>query len=347
MPAVITNKLNLPETIYKACLHDSHRVAGDISVSQLIDSPRIRILKKKHKYEEDVSDRLYMLLGTALHHILERANIDDVRKRAFILTADTLIAKAQEYQNANEEARANQLRACAKYLQDLIPVFFPEIGNRYIFEVTLRREINGIVLYGTFDLFDTLTNTLYDYKFCSVYSYMYPESKDSWAYQTNIYAWLLKMEGYTVNKIVVVAFFRDWQESGIMRHKDYPDKQIKEIVIPIGETPKVGSWIGELLTFHKETEDTGILPLCTGQQRWAKADQWAVKTPNAKKALRVADTEGQVDSFILENKHKHPKMYKEYRPGESVKCASFCPVAEFCDQRKEELRLRKEITDKE
>ena len=80
---IITNKYGLPETLVMACKHDTHRVGGDISVTQLIDGPQVRLLKRKHDYESDVSDNLYAMMGTALHHIIERAKIQNERQKAF------------------------------------------------------------------------------------------------------------------------------------------------------------------------------------------------------------------------------------------------------------------------
>jgi len=72
---VITNKNNLPEPIYQALLNDSYNDGGaDITVTRLIDSPRINALLKAHGGERDASESLWALLGQAMHHILERGN---------------------------------------------------------------------------------------------------------------------------------------------------------------------------------------------------------------------------------------------------------------------------------
>lgn len=78
----LTNKTGLPQSImdavqsfdrdYKA----SHTKESDISVTQLIDSPRKVELQRQHweDIEEDVSDRIFALLGHTVHNILERAD---------------------------------------------------------------------------------------------------------------------------------------------------------------------------------------------------------------------------------------------------------------------------------
>jgi hypothetical protein len=76
----ITNKYNLPEPLLIA--HDQQREAyasgrGDarLTVSQLIGAPRVRMLREEHddKIEDDISQRTWAMVGTALHKMLEEA----------------------------------------------------------------------------------------------------------------------------------------------------------------------------------------------------------------------------------------------------------------------------------
>ncbi len=71
----ITNRHNLPEAIYRAAKRDDY-TRGDsrVSVTQLIGSPRISALRAKHHADmtTDVVDRIWSMLGSAVHHLLER-----------------------------------------------------------------------------------------------------------------------------------------------------------------------------------------------------------------------------------------------------------------------------------
>jgi len=71
----ITNVHGLPQSIVAAVTADPYVGGGDISVTKLIDAPQIRTLMQKHKDEitTDVSERIWSLLGQAVHTILERA----------------------------------------------------------------------------------------------------------------------------------------------------------------------------------------------------------------------------------------------------------------------------------
>lgn len=71
----ITNRYNLPENIVNAIKAGIYKPRKDrVGVSQLINAPLIRQLTLKHwdNLEEDVSDRLWALLGTSVHYILEK-----------------------------------------------------------------------------------------------------------------------------------------------------------------------------------------------------------------------------------------------------------------------------------
>lgn len=72
----ITNKHNLPDTFLSFARDGKYdKGASDISVTTLIDAPRVNILKQQNveNIEADVSDMIWPLLGTAVHHMLESA----------------------------------------------------------------------------------------------------------------------------------------------------------------------------------------------------------------------------------------------------------------------------------
>jgi len=73
----LTNKYNLPEAVVRAVKNDDYGKDKDwdISVTQLIKPPQMVWLQRSHadKIVDDVSDRVFMLWGQALHVIIERA----------------------------------------------------------------------------------------------------------------------------------------------------------------------------------------------------------------------------------------------------------------------------------
>lgn len=85
MPRTITNNFHLPKSVYRALAADAYVGGGDISITRLIAPPRIVALRKHNEDQivEDASDRVWSLLGQAVHGVLERAAPEDavVEKR--------------------------------------------------------------------------------------------------------------------------------------------------------------------------------------------------------------------------------------------------------------------------
>lgn len=85
----ITNIHNLPEPLVAAVQNDPYHFDGDISTTAMIGPPRIRQLKLRYgkQIKEDVSDRIYALIGNNSHAILERVDCENVlREERFFAT---------------------------------------------------------------------------------------------------------------------------------------------------------------------------------------------------------------------------------------------------------------------
>ena len=73
----ITNKTNLPQSFLDFARSDKYsRGNADISVTSLIDSPKVRIMKEHYddQMEIDAVDMVWSLFGTAVHSVLEQSN---------------------------------------------------------------------------------------------------------------------------------------------------------------------------------------------------------------------------------------------------------------------------------
>lgn len=87
-----TNKANLPKHIYNLLTYDTYNKSGakfDLSATTLIDAMQPKRLFKQHwsEVEEDCIDRIWSMLGTAVHAMLEAANANDpdiVTEKRFI-----------------------------------------------------------------------------------------------------------------------------------------------------------------------------------------------------------------------------------------------------------------------
>ncbi len=94
----ITNKLNLPSPIVKAVTNDPYdNRKSDFTPSILLNPPRATALIKAHRDEitEDVSDKLWALMGQIGHTILERAGDPHIIERRFFAKVASFTVSAQ------------------------------------------------------------------------------------------------------------------------------------------------------------------------------------------------------------------------------------------------------------
>ncbi|GHV40939.1 hypothetical protein AGMMS49546_15810 [Spirochaetia bacterium] len=75
----ITNKLNLPAGLVKAVSTERHNEPGCISATTLLQGVKHIILTDRHwdELEDDVSDRIWAIWGTAVHSLLEQEGEND------------------------------------------------------------------------------------------------------------------------------------------------------------------------------------------------------------------------------------------------------------------------------
>lgn len=107
--AKITNKLNLPQTLYNLANKDRYsRGKSRVSVTQLIDSPRIRMLREEYddKIEVDVSELVWPLIGQALHYVVEQGadNTHMPEERLFMDVNGWTISGGIDLQTVGEDA---------------------------------------------------------------------------------------------------------------------------------------------------------------------------------------------------------------------------------------------------
>ena len=104
----ITNKFNLPETILNVLARPTYsKGKANISATELINSPRIVQLKRKHwdEVEEDASSMVWSLFGSAVHNILEHGKQDNhiVEERVHITHEGWHISGAVDLQEVYED----------------------------------------------------------------------------------------------------------------------------------------------------------------------------------------------------------------------------------------------------
>ena len=145
----LTNVHNLPSALLRAITSDPYtKGKSDYSVTELLQPPRIRALKIKHKDEivEDAGDRIWSLLGQAVHSILERASDEKTaiaEKRYFAKFGSHIVS-----------AQIDTLELDGAVLSDFkVTTSWKFLGNKpppedYVAQLNMQAEImrsNGII----------------------------------------------------------------------------------------------------------------------------------------------------------------------------------------------------------
>lgn len=205
-------------------------------------------------------------------------------------------------------------------------VFEPAIAERRLFA-----EVEGWQVSGQFDRMGLLEgNTLQDYKVTSTWSVI-KGLKPEWSNQLNVLAWLAARNRIKVQRLEIVAILRDWSRGKAKAGCDYPARPVKILAVPMWSKAEAGAYVAERVRLHQAAEllADADLPECTPAERWQGADVFAVKKPGRKSAVKLHDTAEAAAAHVAELGGAH---YVEHRPGVSVRCLDYCPVAAFCNQ---------------
>jgi hypothetical protein len=241
-----------------------------------------------------------------------------------IITVTQLIAPAQKFQLERQHEADLEIDVL-----DMIPMLrgsalhhlLDRAGQNVPTLIPERRLSvmhDGWTISGKSDVFLTNDFKIIDYKDSSVWSYIY--TKPEWEYQLNVYAWLATRNGMTVKGLEVDLFCGDWRRSEARKNPDYPERAVA-IPIKLWTTEEQTAYVDQRLKLHRST-----LPPCSPEERWAKADSWALKKDGNKKARALYGTE------LDAKRELRPGEIIEYRPGESTRCASYCMARPFCAQ---------------
>jgi hypothetical protein len=275
----ITNKLNLPAGLVKAVSTERHNAEGCISATTLLQGIKQIILTERHwdELEEDVSDRIWAVFGTAVHALLESEGEND----------------------------------------------FTEQEMQY--------KVGNITVTGRIDTYDMKNGIVYDYKNTSVHKVKFGDFSE-WYLQGMIYAWLLTRNSFPVKQCRFVALLKDHSKTDARRDYQYPKNPVYLYEFPV--TPeylfKIGAFIRMKVTAYEHNNNLADddIPPCLPEERWDRPTKYAVKKEGRKTAVRLFDDEDAANELAAELGKGH---YVEHRPGESVKCQSFCLCNKFCN----------------
>lgn len=292
----LTNISNLPKAIVRAVNNDPYDSSGsNISTTRLIAPPRIRVLEMRNYdlIKEDVSDRIFSLLGQSVHHIIERAKLKvDISERRLFYKDDAI---------TNGWTLSGQFD------------YLTRDGNLTDFKVT-----------SAWAALDALTNGKDEWENqLNVLDFLCRKNqKDLTRYKKQI----------KVKSLSIMAILRDWSKLKVMQSDNYPRKQVVMIPIRKWSEEEQETYIKARIKLHQDAEQSKELPLCTAKERWRKEDSYAVMKDGRKTAWRVFSTKEEAVQFLISQKMTEGSGCSiVFRKGEDVRCQHYCRVNEFCN----------------
>lgn len=291
----LTNISNLPKAIERAVKNDPYDSSGsNISTTRLIAPPRIRVLEQRNfdLIKEDVSDRIFSLLGQSVHHIIERAKLKvDISERRLFYKDDAI---------TNGWILSGQFD------------YLTRDGNLIDFKVT-----------SAWAALDALTNGKDEWENqLNVLDFLCRKNqKDLTRYKKEI----------KVKSLSIMAILRDWSKLKVMQSDNYPRKQVVMIPVRRWSEEQQEIYVKARIKLHQDAEQSKELPMCTAKERWRKEDSYAVMKDNRKTAWRVFATKEEAVQFLFSQKMIEGKGCSiVFRKGEDVRCQHYCRVNEFC-----------------
>lgn len=238
----------------------------------------------------------------------------------------------------------------------------------------LEERIKDGDVSGKFDFYNSKNKTLYDYKFLSYWTVIYKDGLVEYQKQLSIYAYLLRKEGFEVDKIKNVIFFRDWKKSDIKRgvhNFEKPFVTVEYKILDEIDGMDIQTFLktkAEEFDKYEKYKDEN-LPFCTEEYRWAKPDTYKVKKYGVKKSYKNFENKEDAEDYVfylkeqeyekylkqeekreeakkagkkLPTKYKQAEYYVEHVINDKFKRCEYCPVADFCNQYKATDKYKKE-----
>jgi hypothetical protein len=270
-------------------------------------------------------------------HGLPQALVDAIVKDSYVGGGDISVTTLTD----TPQRRVLKKKYSKLIVEDVIEKMFSLYGQivhgilersekKAVVEERLYMEVNGWQLSGQLDRLLTEEKAIEDWKTLSVFK----KNTDGFEKQLNVYRLLAHKNGYEVNHLRVLAFYRDWRSFEQKRGGDYPEIPFKTIEIPVWTIEEAEAYVASRIAMH-QSADRGEVTECTDEDRWKSQTTYALIKEGGKRATKVALTKEELGEpakgFVIEE-----------RRGEYRRCAEFCEVAPFCPQLLKEKKLEEE-----
>lgn len=195
-------------------------------------------------------------------------------------------------------------------------------------EERLFATVSGKTISGGVDLYEN--DIISDFKFTSVWSYIFASNKREWEEQLNCYAYLYEQAGFEVKKLQIIAIFRDWSARKAKFETNYP-RQVEIIPIRKWSVDRCENFIRKRLLKMEmalRLPDDAVKE-CSQRERWQDDTVYAVMKEGSRRAVKLCTSREQAAAYMKTNIDKN-RLYLKVRHGEPKRCESYCAVSHYC-----------------
>ncbi len=196
--------------------------------------------------------------------------------------------------------------------------------GEYLAEEKLKIHVYGMEVRGRPDLY--YSQTIEDYKVVSTFAFSLGE-KIEWERQLNVYAFMMRFHGFKVSRLRVNAILRDWMAAKAFS-PEYPPIPFQSMDIEVWPPDKATKYVQERVQLFQTHPQ---FP-CSGTDQWKREGKFAVTKEGNKRALRLWDTEEQVQKYLKEYHAQYPKvkLIVTRRDSRYIRCESYCIARNVC-----------------
>ena len=253
--------------------------------------------------------------------------ISDVSVTRLILPPKVVILQETYRDQIVEDVSDGFFRMLGRCVHKLLEEKDAEAVVEHRFYSTER--LQGLIVSGQVDRYEPNTRTIQDYKFTTCYSAQ-NGAKSEWVAQLNLLALLARENGCPVENLELILLLRDHSKTQCDRTSNYPPSPVIRMPVEIFSEEKAEWYLNSRLQAYISAKSQ--MPECSPEERWARPDMFAALKPGGKRAVRLFDCETDARAFADASKDE---LIVQKRPGASIRCESYCPVSQFCEQWKQ------------
>jgi len=299
----ITNNFGMPQPFVDFAINDKYsKGKADISVTTLIDSPKIRLMKEKHDHEIEVDavDMVWALFGTAVHSVLENSKQSDdsiTEERLYSTISGWVLSGAVDRQ----EIKDNNITIVDYKVTSVWSVIYgkPEWENQlncYAYLVNDKNAFNE--------------NKVTNIKICAIlrdWNRRDAERKEDYPKAPIVFVDIPLWDHEKASKYIIERMALH-QEAQIL----------SDVHGDVGLCSDNDMW---------KKNDTWAVKK-KGQKRALRV------LDSEEEAIKYMEWHNETDKAYT----KKTDLEIEFRGGEYTRCGNYCSVADFCNQYKERIK---------